>query len=314
MSVIKLVIFVDKLDNVLSLYDKIRVQRSEAGAPFSDAAYITAPAPTVPTLLGTESGPYAGLQGTTLKFRVDDGHAQTVTFTAPNPIDLSTVIAEFLASATGCTMTDVLGKPQINGIRTGTGGTLEVIGGTGASILGFTVGKKSNGQDANIPLLVGVDTYQYDDQSGHVSYWYREQYYNSISGTYSSRSDWAKGNTGSSISNANLIVGKIKLAKLDGMAWAGAEITITNIYETRKVEGYGIFGANISKVTDAFGEADFMLVKGTTVDVIIKGTSIIRRITVPSTGTSFDLLDDSLVQGDAFQIMVPDLPSAPRMS
>ena len=62
--------------------------------------------------------------------------------------------------------------------------------------------------------------------------------------------------------------------------------------------------------TDVTGAAESTLVKGMLLDVIIEGTSIIRRIQVPTTGSEFDLLDPDLVLGDPFQIQVPDLPSA----
>ena len=315
MATIKITFEVAELANVLALYDKMQVQRSEDGPPnYADAAFITGASSIRPAIIGT-SEDFTGLLNKVLKLIVDGGAEQSWTFDLPGPVDLSNVLAEINANFTGLTATDDgTGKVKLEGNLAGTAGTLEIGNGSSNSVLGFVTGTKVNGLDPHITLLPLQTSYQYDDQSGDPDNYYRSRYYNSISGVYSSWSDWIQGTTGAALSGSNLIQARIKLARLDGTAWEGAEITIVNIYETLKVEGYGIFGANISKKTDALGTAIFTLIKGTTVDVIIRGTSVIRRITVPTTGTEFDLLDDSLVRGDALEIQVPDLPSAPRYS
>jgi len=315
MAVIKIKIFVPEIANVLSLFDRIQVQRSEAGAPYSDQKFITDQVAAAPYLVGTEEGPYASLQGKTFKLKVNGGAEQTVTFTAANPISLDNVIAEFNTTITGATMSDNgEGKPKILGGLVGTAGTLELTGGTGLTILGFTLGQKDNGEDPNIILLPDVDAYEYDDQSGEASYWYRERYYNSVSHTYSSWSDWMQGSTGAAIPASDLIVGKIKLSDIDGTALVGVKVVIVNVFNPLLKDGYFFAGRNKEIETDGVGQAEITLVKGSTVDVVIGGTSVVRRILVPSTGTEFDLMDPTLVQDDPFQIQVPDLPAAPRSS
>jgi len=315
MAIIKIKIFVPEISNVMSLFDKIQVQRSESGTPYTDAKFITDDAAAAPYLVATAEGPFAALQGKSLKLKVNGGSEQTVTFLSANPISLTNVIGEFDAAITGATMSnDGTGKPKITGTTLGTGGTLEITGGTGITILGFTVGDKDNGEDANITLLAGVDEYEYDDKSGEASYWYRERYYNSISGTFSSYSDWTQGTTGAAIPSSDLIVGKIKLADIDGTALVGSKIAIVNIFSPYSKDGYFFAGRAKEIETDGVGQAEVTLVKGSTVDVVLAGTSVIRRILVPSTGTEFDLMDEDLVQDDPFQIQVPDLPSAPRSS
>lgn len=315
MAVIKIKIYVPEIANVLSLFDRIQVQRSEAGSPYSDQKFITDQVAAAPYLVGTAEGPYASLQGKTLKLKVNGGSEQTVSFTAANPISIENVIAEFNTTVTGATMSDNgEGKPKITGLLLGTAGTLEITGGTGLTILGFTVGQKDNGEDANITLLTGVDSYEYDDQSGEASYWYRERYFNSVSLTYSSWSDWMQGSTGAAISSANLIVGKIKLSAIDGTALVGVKVVIVNVFNPLSKDGYFIAGRTQEFETDGTGQTEMTLIKGSTIDVIISGTSVIRRILVPSTGTEFDLMDPTLVQDDPFQIQVPDLPAAPRSS
>lgn len=315
MAVIKIKIFVPEIANVLTLFDKIQVQRSEAGTPYSDAKSITANTVAAPTLVSTNEGPFSSLQGTNLKIVVDGGSEQEVTFTAANPISLANVIAEFNTDITGATASDNgEGKLQIDGNQTGTVGTIELTGGTALAILGFTTGDKDNGEDLHISLLTGVDSYEYDDQSGAASYWYRTRFYNQTSGNFSSWSDWTQGSTGSVISASLLIVGKIKLAEIDGTSLVGQDVTLVNVFNPLSADGYFLAGRSKTITTDGSGYAEITLIRGSVLDLILEGTSMIRRIQVPSTGTEFDLMDENLVQDDPFQIQVPDLPAAVRRS
>jgi len=315
MAVIKIKIFVPEISNVLSLFDVIQVHRSELGSPYTDAKTITDITAQPPVLVGTEEGPFASLQGKTLKLKVDGGLEQTVTFTAADPISLTNVIAEFNSSITGAVASDDgSGKLQIDGLNAGTDGILEITGGTGLAILGFTTGQKDNGEDTHITLLAGVDAYEYDDQSGEASYWYRTRFLNTVSGNVSSWSDWTQGSTGAAISASLLTIGKIKLADIDGTAMVGAKVTLVNTFSPLIADAFFVAGRSKQIETDGSGQAEITLIKGSVIDVIIEGTSFIRRIQVPATGTEFDLMDAGLVLDDPFQIQVPDLPAAVRRS
>ena len=315
MAVIKIKIFVPEIANVLSLFDAIQVHRSELGTPYTDAKSITDVTAQPPVLVGTEEGPFASLQGKTLKLKVDGGSEQMVTFTAADSISLSNVIVEFNSSITDATASDDgSGKLQIDGNNVGTVATLEITGGTALTILGFTTGDKDNGEDTHITLLAGVDSYQYDDQSGEASYWYRTRFINTISGNVSSWSEWIQGSTGGVISASLLTIGKIKLADIDGTAMVGAKVTLVNTWSPLSADGFFVSGRAKQIVTDGSGQAEITLIKDSIIDVIIEGTSFIRRIQVPTTGTEFDLMDANLVLDDPFQIQVPDLPAAVRRS
>lgn len=313
MAVIKIKIFVPEIANVLTQFDSIQVQRSEGGTPYADAEHITADSPVAPVLTGTVEGPFT-VQGKDLKLKVNGGAEQSVTFTAVDPVSVSNVISEISGAITGLTASSDGGKLQLTGNSTGTAGTLEITGGTAVTDLGFTVGDRDNGEDQHIILQAGVDEYQYDDGSGSASYWYRTRFYNTIAATYSSWSDWVQGTTGSAIDASLLIVGKIKLADIDGTVMVGKKITISNVWSPLTADGYFISGKVRQIETDGTGSAELTLIKGSRVDVIIDGTSLVRRILVPDTGTEFDLMEPSLVLDDPFQIHEPDLPSAIRRS
>lgn len=313
MAVIKVKIFVSEIANVLSLFDVIEIQRSEAGSPYTDAKNITDDVATSAVLVGTEEGPFSGLQGTTLQIKVDQGSEQTHTFTTADPISLANVIGELNGSITGITAADDgTGKLQITSDEVGTDSVLEITGGSSLATLGFTTGDKDNGEDQHVALQVGVSDYEYDDQSGAASYWYRSRFLNTVSGNVSTWADWIQGSTGAALDSASLIIGKVKLADVDGTALVGAKVQVVNVYNPLIEDTYFIAGRSKTIETDGTGSAEVTLIKGSTIDVIIEGTSIIRRIVVPDTGTEFDLLDESLVTDDPFGIQTPDLPAAVR--
>jgi len=94
----------------------------------------------------------------------------------------------------------------------------------------------------------------------------------------------------------------------------GAKVAIVNVFCPYSKAGY-FFAGRIKEIeTDGMGQSEATFVKGSTVDIVLVGTSMIRRIVVPSSGTEFDIMDPTLVQDDPFQIQVPDLPAAPRSS
>lgn len=315
MATIKIKFYVAEIANVLTDFNYVQIQRSEAGSPYSDAKFITADTAQKPVLTSTNEGPFASLQGKTLKLKVNGGGEQTVTFTAADPISMANVVAEIDSQTTGLTPSeDAEGKLQLEGDLAGTLGTLEITGGTGLAILGFTTGDKDNGEDQHVALQAGVNDYEYDDGSGSASFWYRFRYYHLTNQTFGGWSDWIQGTTGTAIDAAELIVGKIKMAELDGQAMVGAKITLVNVYNPLIADSHFIAGKSLQLETDGTGQAETTLIKGSIIDVIIEGTSFIRRIEVPDTGTEFDLMDETLVQDDPFQIQVPDLPAAVRRS
>jgi len=317
MATIKLTIYVSNIDNVLTLYDTMQVRRSATAPPAADLVFLTDTTAAPAELVGTEEGPFI-LNGKTMTLKIN-GTEMSVTFVSPDPIAIPDVIDELNTAFGGAGLPatasdDGTGKLKIETDDSGTQFTIEMISGTALSVLGFSIGDKDNGEAAHIPLVAGTTSYEFDDGSGQPSYYYSTRFFNTANGTYSAWSDWIQGQTVSAVDSVNLIIGKIKLSDLDGNALSGVKVVIANAWEVQKVNGYGIFGRSISIETDSTGQAETTLVKGSKVDVIISGTSIIRRIVVPSTGTEFDLLDDSLVVADEFEIQRPDIPYAVRRS
>lgn len=313
MAVIKLSIYVANLTNVMGLFDKIQVFRSESGVggPFVP---ITASAAEPATLTGITTAPF-NVNGKTLKLKVNEGVEQEVLFVSPDPVNIDNVVGEINSQLTGVTASDSVSSLKLTSGTTGTAATLEITGGTALAALGFLTGDHSNGKDAHITLVVGVTTYEYDDRSGDPDNYYETRYYNSSSGAVSSFSDPVKGDIGSILPVANLILAKIDLARLNGTPVSDCLVTFYNMYVPPIViSDIGVIGKQISIVTDQAGHAETFLVRGSIVDVTIAGTQIIRQITVPTAGTEFNVMEAIALADDLFQIQVPDMTTAIRRS
>lgn len=306
---------VDDIATVIASFDVVQVQRSAAGPPnYADALALTAAATTKPTIVGTLEGAFALLQGKTLKIKVDRGSEQVLLFAGANPIALTQVISEFTAGITGATAkNEGGGKLQIDGDNPGTDGHLQITGGTGISILGLTLNQADGGEDPYIPLQAGTSVYTYTDNGGVDGDYYRTRFYNTSSGLFSAWSDWMESSE-AAVSSSKLILATVQLAEIDGTALVERKITIAPARSGTQVESYGIMGGALQLTTDSQGKAQTYLVMGALVDVIFDGTDLVRRILVPSTGSSFDLLDDSLVQHDPWEIQKKDIPTAIRRS
>lgn len=312
MGVVKLKIEVQQIDNVISLFDTIRVWRSETGEA-GVYSLITADTAEAATVLGTVLSPFT-VNGKTLTFKVDEGAEQTVTFASPDPVAAQFLLDEINTQATGATATEEGGALRLSSDTTGTASTLEITGGSALTDLGLSVGTVT-GKDAHVDLQVGVDTYYYDDESWADGYFYKTQYYNSTNGSFSDLSDPREGGVGTIVSSTDLILATIDMADLEGKPLAEQTIVFNLVPSPLlEVTDIAILGPAIEVETDSLGHAEVSLVRGALVDVVFIGTGVVRRITVPTTGTSFDLMGAVASADDNFQIQVPDIPQAIRRS
>jgi len=314
MAIIRLQIYVADIRGTMSLFDHIEVQRSIAGSPFSDAASITATSAIAATLSGTVEQPYVGLSGTSLQLEINQGTEFTVPFTDPDPTSIQSVIKAITSLVPGLIAVDVGNVLQLTTVNKGTASAIEIIGGSAVSVLGFTPGQLDEGEDEHIQLLPKVSVYSYFDQGGTSTAYYRTRFVNTVSGNTSTWSDWAVGASTFAVDEDHIITGTVKMANIDGTPLVGAKVTVVNVYSPIVQDGFFIAGRSRTVTTDVSGQAQVTLVMGSIIDVVLEGTSVIRRIQVPSTGSTFDLLDQSLQTDDPFGIQTPDLPAAVRSS
>lgn len=310
MAVIKLTVFVEKLANVLSLFDSIAVERAPADTgPF---VQITTPVASAATITGTVQGPFT-VNGKTLIVKIDNGADQTFTFVTADPIssdDLADLINDTITSATASGSTQYL---KLTTSGTGTGSRIDIVGGTALADLGFTLDDWVTGTDAHVALSPSQEEYEYDDQNGEVSFYYRTRFYSSISGQFSTYSDPILGSVGYIVPGSELIIGKIDLAGIDGKPVAG-RVILFGVRDQPLVASSFLIAANAYVVTDESGHAEINLIKGARVEVTVSGTAVTRVITVPDSGSDFNLVDAIAAADDSFQIQIPNIPTAVRRS
>lgn len=313
MAVIKLTIYVANLTNAMSLFDEIQIWRSVSGIG-GTYEEITDNGIQPAEMTGTETAPFT-LNGLSLDLKVNAGSEQTVNFVTADPINIDDVVDILNDDLTDLVASEDTGAVVLTSDLDGTGASIEITGGSALTELGFTLDQLAQGRDDRLTLTAGVSTYQHDDQGGDTEAYYKTRYYNSATGAVSAFGDPVKGDIGSIITPTELIKGTVSLAELDGRPYVEKRVIFYNVrVPPMLIDGSLVVGRQVTVETDQAGYAETMLVKGSTVDVTISGTGIVRRITVPSTGTEFDVMGAVAAADDVFQVQVPDIPAAVRRS
>lgn len=303
---------VSDIDNVLKYFDTVEVQKSVAGTPYADAEAVSALQAAGATLTGTGSV-FTSLAGTTLKLDIA-GTAYEHTFVGPNPMTIRSILRE-LREIPGVEATSSSGRLKLTTEALGAEARLTIMDGTANDILGFEEDQFDYGIDQNVDLLSGVSKYTFLDRIyPYENGWYRIRFVNNSTGAVDAWQEWFLGPGAVAVDPASLITGTIKLSNLVGGTLEDVEVTIVNCFSPLIVDTYFVAGASVTVKTDSSGIASVSLVRGALVDVVIEGTSIIRRVQVPTQGDSFDLLDPQLQVDDTFGIQEPDLPAAVRHS
>ena len=316
MAIISVTATVSDPDAALTLFDRIQVHRSESGSggPYIEITAPSAQPAQIVGALGTGPGIFVNVLGLDLQLQIDGGLVQTIDFSALAPPSTMGQVAAFINGVlTGATAgIDGDGELTITTALTGTGATIKVVGGNAVPALGLQVDQFDNGESPRIIIVSGVFKYPFVDQSGDENNFYKTRFVSSISGALSDFSDPIQGTTGTIISAANLITAKVVLANMDGTPNEGQYVFLRELKTPLTIEGATAIGTKKTLVTDPLGRAETDLIRGSIVEFSIPGTQIARRITVPTVGTEFDLLDPVIATEDTFDIFVSQLPQAPR--
>lgn len=304
MQLISLDIHVDRLGDVLAIFDRIEIHRSTTGSggPFTE---ITAPAATAAQVDGTVAGPF-NLNGLTLDLTVD-GVAVPVTFAGIDPFDLASVISQINSVVSGVagevpTDTDML---RLTSTITGTGSAVLVAAGAAATVLGLST-TQVNGLGSRITLASGTTDYQFLDLDGADSYFYTTRYSSTTSATVSAFSEPRQGSAGVVAPASELVRAELSLLDGAGKPVVGrcVRFILQNSQAVDTTNYFAIPGvdANVLVVTTESGFASIDLLKGGQYRMIIEGTSFIREFVVPDTGP-FDVLALAGTSPDPFDIV-----------
>lgn len=310
---VQLSYFVADLATELLTYNRLRFYRSRTGQNgLYEAA--TGPAATGAVLEGTHEDAHQ-LNGKTLSFMVNGVTQVDVLFSDPDPVTTTQVIAAVAAETALVTATDEDGKLRLTTVATGSGASIEILECDAAPYLGFDVEQAAVGLDADLVLASGTHEYLYTDQNSSVDFWYRVELLHSVTAQVKAQSvPFQAGPIGTP--NATRIWCFIRLVDLAGQPLSGRQITLANAFQPNTVTSgstlWGAFRHYAQMITDSEGYAQVRLLRGMQVDVAVDGTNFIRRLSIPTTGDSVDLLDPSLVVEDEFGIQEPDIDFAVR--
>jgi hypothetical protein len=244
--------------------------------------------------------------------------ALTVTFPASsftNPVPLGQVIQRIndifdlgysytIASEEGNS-----GKLSLSSPVTGHSSRIEIIGGTGVTALGLTVGAHY-GSGFHPVLMKNVFEYTFTDLWGDVSYWYKIDYYNSDTGVVGDESDPVQGESTRILPIGQVSLCKVSMINIAGQPTPDMEFRFYLLPPYNLIDFTGgthtvFFGQYAEMVTDGLGYGEIYLVRGVKVRVVTRGSWFIRDFTVPNQD-EFWLFDISADAPDAFSIARPD--------
>ena len=241
----------------------------------------------------------------------------TVTFSGTDPLEAADLQADL--DAEELLESEVLGDGSvaIRTVTTGTGATLEVVGGDGAAGVHLSTGVAAIGSEADTVLVAGVHEYLLTDQQSSIDYWYRVQFLHHTSSVMSPRSVAFPVGQPQRTPWESTISGFIRIADMSGAPIPGREVVIHNSHTPNRTGAsgeWGVFRGYLKLVTDRNGYAEVRLLRGIKVEVSVTGSGFVRTIVVPDEGDVFDLLDPSLVSDDEFGIQEPRVDFALRTS
>lgn len=303
--------FIDDISGALATFDSLRWWRSTTG---QNGLYelITNPAATAAVLTGTRTGPFY-VQGLTLSLVIDGVVPFEHTFTGADPISIGDIVTELANVAAGAfTPSNASGALALTSPTTGTGSSVQVVATDASVALGLAGEALGLGQSS--PLVSGTHEYFFTDQNSDYDFWYRVQLFHSVTLDRSELSAPISADQVLAVPASQTIVGYIRLATVTGRPDAGRKVVVFNDKLPNAQAGYGIVRFYEEIVTDRTGYAKIRLLRGVEISFNISGTGVTRKITVPTAGDAFDLLDESLVADDAYGIQYQDVPFATRTS
>lgn len=303
MALVSIDIFVDRLGDVLSVFDHVEVHRSIAGegGPYAE---VTAAAATAAIIDGTVAGTW-DLDGLVLDISVDLAAALSVVLVG-NGLSLASVIAQIEAVIPGIasevpTDTDLL---RLTSPSVGTGSAIEVTAGAAATALGLST-TKVNGKADRIVLVSPTTNYKFLDLDGDQSYFYQTRYSSSLTGTVSTFSAPRQGSADTVVPSAQLSLAKAWLITGDGKPVVGRCI-VFHPQSVMQVTGENFFlipgyDGRVQVTTNEQGFAQVPLIRGGVYRAHFEGTSFMREFVVPDLA-EFDLLPLLGTMPDPFDI------------
>lgn len=308
--------FVADIAGAILEYNRLRWHRSRSGADGTYEAATAAVAASA-TILGTMQSPHQ-LNGKTFSFRVGGTTVVNVTFADPDPVTTAQVLVAIAGATATVTATDDGGALRLTTVATGSNSSIEILDGDANPFLGFVEGDGAVGLDADTTLVGGTHEYFYTDNNSSEDFWYKVEFLHTVSGDTTGLGVAFPADQPRRIAKSQTIVGYVRLADMGGLPIECRRITFANAFLPNTVVDqslrWGIFRHYAEISTDRNGYAEYRFLRGMLVDMVVEGTNFVRRIQIPSTGDTVDLMDPALVAEDEFGIQEPNINYAVRLS
>lgn len=308
------------------LFDQIQVWRSsDLAGPFTELTGPQSSAPRLPAGGGDRpasppSGKLLALVDLKLSFLLDERRQVDVTFTGTGSITVAEAALQLAAGSSGLLQAwvDTTGTLVVESYEAGNAHILRVLPSDAAVLLGFETtgpGSYAYGRDARIALTDGVESYPFTDHHSGDPTFYRTRYMNSASLDVSEFSTAFPSSSSTAVAG-DVIVGTIDLVDLAGRPTRNREVVVASTFSGQQVGSLAVSDSSLSALTDVNGHAEFRLVRGSKVTLVIAGTKLARAITVPTdpTITTFSLLDPTVGIDDLFTVQQPSIDWAVRRS
>lgn len=300
-------------------YDRLEVHRSVLGegGPYEELTAETwerAAIPATATSPSMSSGPLAALDGKKLELLVNETHVVSVTFTGT--ITHATAAEQLALVATPLLYpyVDTNSRLAIRTQALGGAAAIRVVDGDAAPILGLELGSVGYGADPRPQLVEGKRVYRVTDYFSRKEYFYKTRFYNSQTGVRSEFSQPFAGKAYLGVRPENIIRGYVKLVQRDGRPNPRQQVALYNAVLGQQVEGAAIMGGKDTFLTDDDGYLEVDLIRGMVIDIGLTGTSLMRKVTVPTDPRVelFDLLSPAVGTDDAFTVKRVDTIYAER--
>jgi hypothetical protein len=319
-SLLRLTVFVE--DSDWEGFDRLEVWRSVLGeaGPYEEISgkgWLPAVLPYGALEPSPAQGAYVNVVGKKLQLLLNEAHALEVTFTGVDPIRLSDVATQISQLGYVQGYVDTNGKLAVRTLQAGGNVALRIVGGDAAPLLGLSNLAPDSlgfGTDPRPVLLQGQRTYTFVDYWSQPGYFYKTRFSNSLSGVKSAFANAVSANASLVVAPSKIAMGYVKLLQNNGRPAATQEVTVYSSYTAALLDGATILGGPEKFLTDASGYAEFPLLRGISVDVGVGGSSVVRRVTVPTDPNvlKFNVFDPAYGQDDSFAVVRADLPYAQR--
>lgn len=305
----KILVFLFSNNDLMAAgYDFLCIEKSFNGIS-GTYTEITSPAAAGATLLSAKKQNYS-LNGLDLIFEAD-GTEYTASFTVE--ASAAQVAAKITADTTIPAVAD--GEyVRITSPTSGLNSSLELTKSTaGGSEIGFYNGDWDIGEIIRVLLVADQKKYFLTDYHCSDDYFYRWRLFNSTAGNYSTYSAPFQARDDAGVDPSSLIYGVCSLMSTEGTPMSGVAIVVTHKQLTaagsKVIDGY-----RAVYYTDDNGNVFIPFVKKSKVSVAVENTRLVRDITVPDTGDSFDLFSPAIQEYDRWSIAVYSLPDLLRQS